>query len=152
MKKNLLLYILLAFLMVVNGFFIYKNLKGPDKRKHRSPRNFISSQLDFSPEQLDQFKSLEQAHRDRMKMIYDGTKELKDALYSRIHDSSINDQEIDSITTLLAAKEKEKDTEVFNYFRSISALCNDQQKDQLDDILKKARHRGRGGPPRHKKR
>ena len=67
MKNNLLLYILLAFLMVVNGFFIYKNLKGPDKRKHRSPRNFISSQLDFSPEQLDQFKSLEQAHRDRIR-------------------------------------------------------------------------------------
>ena len=47
------------------------------------------------------------------------------------------------------------DGDVFNYFRSISALCNDEQKKQLSNILKKARHRGRGGahgPPRHKKR
>lgn len=141
--------------MVVNGFFVYKNLKGPEKRKHRSPRNFISSQLDFSPEQMEQFKSLEQAHRDRMRSIYDDTKDLKDALFSRIHETSITDKEIDSITSRLAAKEKEKDIEVFNYFKSISALCDEQQKGKLDKILKKARRRGRGGPPgpsRHKKR
>ena len=138
--------------MVVNGVFIYKNLKGPDKRKHRSPRTFISTQLGFNEQQQEQFKLLEQAHRDRMRSIYDSTKELKDALFSRIHDPSITDAEIDSITTLLAAKEKEQDTEVFNYFRSISALCDDQQKEQLNKILKKARHRGRGGPSRHKKR
>ncbi len=141
--------------MVVNGFFVYKNLKGPEKRKHRSPRNFISSQLDFSPEQMEQFKSLEQAHRDRMRSIYDDTKDLKDALFSRIHETSITDKEIDSITSRLAAKEKEKDIEVFNYFKSISALCDEQQKGKLDKILKKARRRGRGGSPgpsRHKKR
>lgn len=136
----------------MNGFFIFKSLKSPEKKKRRSPRTFISKQLDFSPSQLEQYKTIEQAHRERMDRIYGDTKQLKDALYSRLHDQQVNEKQIDSITTLLGEKEKEKDTEIFNYFRSISSFCNEDQKLQLSKMLKKARRRGRGGPPRPSKR
>ena len=154
MKKNIVLYILLAFLVLVNGFFIVKHLKEPGKKKRSSPRNFITKQLDFNPDQMEQFKTLEKAHRQRMKVIYDDTKILKDALFSKVHDASVQEKEIDSLTSLLGLKEKEKDAEVFNYFRSISKFCDDSQKEQLSKLLKKARHRSKGrnhGPPRRKR-
>ncbi len=154
MKKNTVLYILLIFLIAVNAFFIVQQFKQPSKKMRKSPKEFISKRLQFDEEQINQFNELEKQHRERMRAISHETKELKDALFDKINDVGIADREIDSITSLIGALEKQKDIEVFNHFRNISSFCTDEQKIQLVEILKKARRRGKGrppGPPKHRK-
>ena len=64
MKKNLILYILLVFLVVVNGFFLYNYLTPTvsetndlGKRKgNGSPAAFIVKALEFDEEQMKQFE------------------------------------------------------------------------------------------------
>lgn len=143
MKKNLPIYILLAFLLVVNGFFLYTHFNGSKKKKPRPPRDFIANQLNFNDEQRKQFDVLEDAHRKQMRVLSDELRELKDAFFNKISDSTISEKEIDSLGSLIAIKEKSKDMEVFKHLRKIREICNEEQREKFSTIVKDARKRGR---------
>lgn len=154
MKKNLLLYILLIFLILVNGFFLFNHLgkphlKGPQEPKE--PFDFIVKELNFNNDQIKNFEALNTTHRKKMKAIFDGIKELKDELFVDISNPEMNENKLDSITTLIGNYEKEKETELFNHFRSIRIICNEKQKKKLNRIMRDAlHHNNRKGqrPPR----
>jgi len=74
-------------------------------------------------------------------------KKLKDKLFSKISESKVNPLEIDSISSLIGENRKNKDLEVFNHFREIQEICNDNQKEKLKRIVMDALHKG--APPRN---
>lgn len=145
MKKNLLLYVLLVFLIVVNGFFLFNYLGTSDKTENRNrpkgPANFIVKELNFNDEQMLQFERVNRKHHHEMRRISDDIKQLKDALFNKISEVSINENAIDSITTLIGEKVKEKDIEAFYHFKSIQELCNDEQKEKFKRIINDALHK-----------
>lgn len=147
MKKNLLLYILLGFLVVVNGFFLFKhfdttNQKGP---KGPSPRNFIAKQLEFDATQSQQFEELDVAHREKMSAILDDIRKSKDVLFDNLTDENSNTSEIDSLARIVADKEVKKELETFRFFKAVGEICNDNQKERFKIIIKDALRRQ--GPP-----
>ncbi|WP_422107995.1 Spy/CpxP family protein refolding chaperone [Winogradskyella sp.] len=152
MKKQLPLYIfyvLLLFLMVVNGFFLFRYLgesNQKDDKGLKEPNNFITKRLDFSEDQLKQFNALEVGHREKMTSISEQIRRSKDALFNNVSKANIDRSVIDSITSVIGDYEKEKDLEVFNHFRAIYNICNESQKAKFDDLIKDALHRRR--PPR----
>jgi len=153
MKKNLLLYILLAFLVIMNGFFLFKHFStsSQDRPKGPGPGNFIAKQLEFDATQLKKFEELDGAHREKINAILEDIKASKDALFDKLSDEIINDSEIDAITTQIANKEKTKELETFRFFRAVGELCNESQKARFKTIIKDALGRqgppGRNGPP-----
>ncbi len=170
MKKNLLLYILLVFLIVVNGFFLFNYIGGSnatessDRPEHRGPVNFIIKELNFNEDQMFQLEDLNREHHHRMRGIGGEIKQLKEALFNQISDKSLNENIIDSITSLIGEKVKERDIEIFYHLKGIEVLCNDQQKEKFKKIINEALHKegrkqqrpplGRGDgehrpPPRH---
>ncbi|GAA3654236.1 Spy/CpxP family protein refolding chaperone [Flavivirga jejuensis] len=146
MKKNVLLYILLVFLIVVNGFFLFNYIGNSDKidnkERPKGPANFIVKQLNFDDEQMQQFEEINKKHHQQMRRISDNNKKLKDALFNRISDISLKENTVDSITTLIGEKEKEKGEVIFYHFKSIQALCNDKQKKKFKRIINDALHKG----------
>tara|TARA_R110000868_G_scaffold50170_2_gene160594 strand:+ start:140 stop:649 length:510 start_codon:yes stop_codon:yes gene_type:complete len=153
MKKNLTLYILLAFLIVANGFFLIHYLGNPERRaqsdRGENPDNFIVQELKFNDSQKEQFIVLSDAHRKEMQSISEELRNLKDGLFSKISDESVNERYVDSITSLIGEKEKAIDIATFNHFKSIRKLCNEKQKEKFNRIIKDAIHRGgqQGSPP-----
>ncbi len=154
MKKNLLLYILLGFLVLVNSFFLFKHFSTADKYGPRGPGpgNFIAKQLEFDESQTQKFEDLEMEHRENIKMLLADIRELKDSLFDRLSDDTVDDSEIDAIASQIADKEKTKELETFRFFKAVGELCNDNQKELLKSIIKDALGRqgppGRNGPPR----
>ena len=153
MKKNSILYLLLVFLIIANGFFLFNyigNNKGKKLSRPQKHTNFIIKELNFNEAQLEQFKSIGQEHQDAMMTISDDIKGLKEALFNRLSSASVNEKSIDSITSLIGQKEKEKDTEVFYHFKSIQNICNDNQKEKFKKIINDALLRGKNEdrPPR----
>jgi len=142
MKRNLLLYILLAFLLIVNGFFLYNHLSKPNRKAPEGPGNFIVNELQFNNDQLERFNLVEDAHHEKMRELTREVRQLKDELFNRIPISSVNSQDIDSISTLLGNLEKEKEVEIFEYLRSIQEICDDTQKEKFKMIIKDALRRG----------
>ena len=63
MKKNGALYVLLAFLIIANGFFLFLFLSKPSKNGG-NPENFIAKELKFDEQQLEKFRELNEIHND----------------------------------------------------------------------------------------
>lgn len=157
MKKNILLYILLFFLITVNGFFLYNYMGKPHFKKdkeYNGSLGFITKQLKFDDKQLEKMKIINEEHHQNMMRIKLRSRELKDALFNKMSDDFVDKKNIDSITTLIGQNEKELDTEVFYHFKSIQELCNNQQKETFKKIIKDAlqKNSGRNQRPPHLKR
>ena len=154
MKKNLLLYILLGFLVIMNGFFLFKqfgtsNQNGPIRK---APRNFIARQLEFDATQLQQFEKLDEAHREKINAILEDIKSSKDALFNKLSDETVNNVAIDSIASRIATMEKTKELETFHFFKSVGEICTESQRVGFKTIIKDALRRqgpppGGNGPP-----
>ncbi len=152
MKKNTILYILLIFLIVVNGFFLFNYMGKPNDNipnKSKRNRDFIVKELGFNKTQLAQFRENSKGHHETIMRLSDDIKELKDSLFETLSDDSINEATIDSISTLVCAKETEKEKETFYHFKMIRDIANDKQKEKFKSILMDALRQGDKGnrPP-----
>lgn len=147
MKKKLLLYILLAFLVVMNGFFLFKQFSSSESKgpQRLGPKNFIAKQLKFDEAQTIQFEKLNELHHEKIREILDAMKESKDALFDQLTNETISNTAIDSLANVIAKKQALRELETFNFFRSVSELCNANQKVRFKTIIKDA-VRGPGGP------
>ena len=148
MTKNTILYVLLTFLIIVNGFFLYDYLGKPDRNGPRNnPEQFIVKELNFNTNQMQEFKGLGKNHRERMRRLDQEQKQLKNQLFSKISEKNINPLEIERISSLIGENNKNKDLEVFNHFRAIQEICNAPQKQKFKKIVMDALHKG--PPPRN---
>ena len=157
MKKNTILYVLLIFLIIVNGFFLFNYLKGGNDNKRIEPkrnRDFIVKELNFDATQLEQFNVKSEEHHETMKRLSDEIKGLKDNLFPNLFDETINESVIDSLMSLICVKEKEQEKEIFYHFRAIQEIANDKQKEKfktiLMDALRQNDHGKRPPPPNGK--
>ncbi len=153
MKKNLLLYIILGFLIAMNGFFLFKHFRISDKAgpQRHVKANFIADQLQFDATQLQKFKELDRAHRKRLKSIRSDIRASKDALFDKGFDESFNDSEIEAVTIQIGNLEKAKALETFRFFSSVSELCDEHQRKRfkkiVKDVLRRQGSPGDNGPP-----
>lgn len=141
MKGNKLQNILLIFLIIMNIFFLYNYLGKPDNRpigQKGNPSDFIAKELQFNDSQLEKLKALDEVHSEKMMRTDEEIKELKDELFGNLSNLSVKPSIIDSLTTLIGVREKEKDMNVFSHFRKIQNICNENQKKRLEKILKDA--------------
>ena len=138
MRKNLPLYILLLFLIIVNGFFLYNYLGTGDKEEPKGPKrpgNFLVKELGFDNAQREQFRALGKTHHQKLRGLSEDIRGLKDELFKGLSDASLRDVNIDSIASLIGEKEAAKDLEVFRHFKQVQELCNDKQKEKFSKII-----------------
>ncbi len=114
------------------------------KNKRQGPRDFIVKELGFNESQLERFRALNQRHHRTMRHLSEDIKELKDGLFDELSVSPTNDILIDSITSLIGERQKDKETEVFYHFKRIQEICNKKQKEKFKNIIIDALHKGRG--------
>ena len=149
MKKNVLLWVLMVFLMVMNGVLLYLVLQKTEK-KPRPPRAFIAEELGLDNDQMDQFLELEEGHRKEMQKIDRRSGELREKLFSGIGGGALQIAEIDSLGVLIGDLSKERELEIYRHFSEIEKICNEKQKRRLRRIVNGAlRPRPPGGPPPH---
>jgi len=142
MKKNIIVYILLGFLMVMNAVLLFIVVKEPEKRM-RPPREFIYDRLNFREEQVDQFLEIDAAHRNKMKSIDGETRRLKETLFSNLEREN---EKVDSIASRIGSLSKERELELHSYFKQIEDICDQKQRKQLEHMLRGA---VRPKPPGH---
>jgi len=145
MKKNTILYILLVFLIVVNGFFLFNYMSDGASEKPKGPRgpgNFIAKELGFDDTQLKQFRKVNQVHHQAMMRLSDDIKDLKDELFEKLNSTSENYAEIDSISILIGEKVQARELKTFYHFKKVRAICNAKQKEKFKAIIKDALRRG----------
>ncbi|MCB4808815.1 hypothetical protein LG651_11180 [Tamlana sp. 62-3] len=142
MKNNSILYVLLFFLIIVNGFFIYNYLAGdklPEFIEPKSPQQFIGERLGFNDAQKAELAKLEESHHKELRKIGDDTKFLKDKLFNKLSDKTISQEEIDSISKIIGENEAISSKKIFYYFKEIEAICNSEtQREAFRTIIQDA--------------
>ncbi|QCE42196.1 Spy/CpxP family protein refolding chaperone [Psychroserpens sp. NJDZ02] len=146
MKKNTVLYLLLIVLIIMNVFFLFNYIGRPGLNGRKESGNFIATELKFNDKQLEQFKSLETKHYAVMRAVGDEIRSLKDQLFNNISAASVNQQDINNLTTAIAGKVILRENELFKRLRDIYQLCDDNQKEQFKSIIKKSRRFDMRGP------
>lgn len=147
MKKNLLLYIILGFLIIMNGFFLLEHYGASDNvgLQRRGLSHFIDNELGFDAKQLQKFEKLDRAHREKINTIRRDIMASRDVLFDKVFDESFDESKIEAMTEEIANMEKTKAFETFRFLRSVSEICNENQRERFKKIVKDGLHRQ--GPP-----
>jgi protein CpxP len=147
MKKNIILYIIIAVLLIVNAFFINLHLNAPKNKRDRDPSHFISEQLEFNDTQLVAFKELSEKHHKKLKIILDHTRTSKDNLFSNISNPNFDSTQVALATNKIGELEAQRDAISYTFFKSVLKICNAEQKTIFKDLIKK----GLSGPNKTKR-
>lgn len=151
MKKNTLLYILLVFLVVMNGFFMFK-IFGDKPPKGGNPGKFIAKELHFDEAQMKSFSKMNDTHHETMMKISREIKELKDQLFAEISETTTNETKVNDITRRIGEKEQEKDLKTFYHFKEVQKICTDEQRTRFNILVQEGLKRhGRPGRRKPKK-
>lgn len=142
MKKNTLLYILVVFLLVMNGYFMYeifvdKSPKGPN------PGKFIAKELQFDEAQMEKFSVMNDRHHEEMMRIMHDVKRLKDELFDYISQETYSEEKVAELTRRIGDQTRLRDEKTFYHFKAVQEICNDEQRERFNTLIKDALH-----PPR----
>tara|TARA_B100000795_G_scaffold249512_1_gene217092 strand:+ start:2999 stop:3436 length:438 start_codon:yes stop_codon:yes gene_type:complete len=111
-------------------------------KRAQMPDFFLIKELGFNDSQLEEFKRKSPGHHETMIQYSKDIKDLKNLLFNRLTDKVDSNLSIDSITSLIGEKEKQKQEEVFQHFKMIESICKETQKETFKTILKDAlRHK-----------
>ena len=146
MKKNTLLYILVAFLVVMNGFFMIK-IFGDKPPRNPNPGKFIAKELRFDEAQMKGFNKMNDMHHNEMRKISREVKELKDQLFAEISEITVNEDKVNDLARRIGEKERQKDLKTFYHFKEVQKICTEDQRERFNTIVQQAlKRRGKKKP------
>jgi Spy/CpxP family protein refolding chaperone len=148
MKKNTLLYILVVFLLVMNGYFMYEIFV--DKRpKGPNPGKFLAKELQFDAAQMEAFSEMNDQHHEDMMAIMRDVRRLKDELFDYISLPTYDEEKVRQLTAEIGEKTRLRDEKTFYHFKEVQKICTDEQRTRFNELIKEALRPGRrrGGRP-----
>lgn len=121
--------------------------KGPRHHKGDPIAQTLKNEVGFDDEQLAAFQDLKEGHREKIEDIHQSNRDLREQLHSV---ESNNANLADSLSSALGANIASIELVTWQHFQDIRALCTEEQKDKLDDLLHSIARKL--GPPRPKHR
>jgi Spy/CpxP family protein refolding chaperone len=99
-------------------------------------KDFIVKELELTPAQQEKFDALREDHQDDVKRIMEGMKDLKDELAEKITAPQVDSAALNTLTSTISEKERQRDLSTFYHFRSFRSILNVSQQQKFDKILK----------------
>jgi periplasmic protein CpxP/Spy len=150
MTKSKILILLVAVLLLTNITMLYFFLNRPQHNKDgRSGREaaitaFLEKEIGFSPQQLKQYDSLGNAHREKMRTMLDTMRSAKEQVLKNLAAGNFTDSGMVQAADQSAAKQREMELAMLQHFKSIRNLCTPAQQPKFDSLYYKMMWR-RGG-------
>lgn len=150
-NRSKILITIIGILLVANialvFFFLFKN----DGIKHekRSDRitmitNFLKKEIGFSADQLQQYDTLSNKHRENMKAMFDSLRSSKGKQFKQLTAGDFSDSVINSVADQSALSQKLMELHMFNHLKSIRNLCTPSQLPKFDSLFVKILNRRTG--------
>ncbi len=145
LSKNKIMGAAIIVLLLVNaGLLIFFFCCKGENRGHK-PGNgreamakvFLKKDIGFSEAQLQQYDSLSKQHRESVKVFFEEMRSNKEKSFKDLGANGFSDSIIDLTATQASAKQKEMDIKMFQHFKSIRALCTNEQLPRFDSLFYK---------------
>ena len=147
MKKNRILYLLLAVLLIINTLFVLRYFGDKKHGNKSNPGSFIAKELNFTMEQMVAFNTLNNVHENKINGIRKVDKKLKTQLFSQLSKTNVSPEEVHTITRAIGTIVSKRDSLTFYHFKAIQSICTDSQKEKFSKIVVNAMYK-RGKPRR----
>lgn len=143
---------IVVVLMLLNvasiGFFWFKN--GPrneDHKLHEKLTDFVVHQLNLDSNQQAAYQQLLKAHHEEMRVEDKLLRKAKDDFFDHINDATIDSTSIRLAAEAIGKEEATINTITLHHFLQLKAICNKEQQQKLESLLKDILHRMKNSPP-----
>lgn len=148
-----LVLILLLVNAITLGLFWFGKPMGPGPR-HGKPEDFLIEKLHFNEKQKEAYLKLVQDHRSRSEELRDDLRSRKDAMFELAKKEAISDSAKKQVVMEVSILTEQLDLLTLDHFHEIRSICDPEQKEIFDSILKEItsmiaapRPQGPPGPP-----
>ena len=142
-NRNKVLIVIIAILLIGNiamlCLFLAQRGDGkpqrPDRKAYISA--FLEKEIGFSKDQLAQYDTLSDHHRERMKSTFDNMRGRKEDQFKALAAGGFTDSVISEVAARSAAGQQAVEVQMFTHLRSIRNLCTDAQRPKFDSTFYK---------------
>ena len=136
---------------LVSFFLLKKDSRKYEKHSDRKTMiaNFLKNEIGFNVQQLQQYDTLSNNHRENMKGMFDSLKSSKDKQFKQLTSGGFSDSVINSVADQSAISQKIMELQMFNHLKNVRLLCTPAQQPKFDSLFGKMLNR-RGGDGRKK--
>ncbi|MEP7163663.1 MAG: hypothetical protein ABI741_03160 [Ferruginibacter sp.] len=112
---------------------------------------FLTKELQLNESQQAAYRLLRDKHQAEQKRFQDSIRKAKDALFSLLKQPNVPDSLVNEYSKRATSFDQQLDIITFRHFREVRALCNAEQQQKFDAIIRDVLHRmappGRGQRP-----
>lgn len=140
--------LLVANIAMVSFFFMKKDGDRHEKRPDRKTMiaGFLKNEIGFSAQQLQQYDTLSNRHKENMKKMFDSLRSTKDRQFKELAAANFSDSAMNFIAAQSASSQKIMELQMFNHLKSVRMLCTPEQLPKFDSLFVKVlNRRGNGG-------
>ncbi len=135
---------IIAALILLNVLMIGWQWFGP--RKHPpKPEDILKKELQLNDSQMDAYRELIKEHR----VIADPLERDIAELRKQLLNYHVNDSGKQAIAEAVGKKQAEFEMSLYEHFKKVRGLCNEEQQKKFDEVLLRALAAGRPPRPRH---
>ncbi|MDB4285996.1 hypothetical protein N9933_01695 [bacterium] len=144
--------IALSFLVFRSGSGHREGPNGPPPGGPRGPKDFISRELGFSPDQENAFEQLRKEHFGEVKKLEGMIGERRTSLV-KLYAVDDSEEEAKVLFEEISALRVGIEKVTFHHFRQVRNLCDEKQKAKFDNIIEDVMAKmSRKPPPRKRPR
>jgi hypothetical protein len=146
-NRNKVLLVIIGILLVSNIAMIFLFLSQRDGGRPQRPdrkayiASFLEKEIGFSKEQLKQYDTLSDNHKERMKNTFDNMRNRKEEQFKTLAAGGFSDSVISQVAKQSAGGQEAMEVQMFTHLRSIRNLCTDAQRPKFDSLFYKVFNR-----------
>jgi len=148
MAKNKWWMVVIVLLLLVNTAvlaMLWFKKKPLPPRPGGDARAFLVKELNLSKTQQDTFDILKNDHRSQVSDIQEQIRANNDELFDLLAADRVDSAAINTLTSSIGEKEKQRDVITFYHFRKLRSTLNAQQQEKFDQTIRKGMRMA--GPP-----
>ena len=138
-KERKVFIVVIAILLIANitmlTFLVQQNRsEKQDGRQNKKAMvtGFLKNEIGFSQQQLAQYDTLSNRHREKITRLYDSARNRKNEQFKKLAAIDFSDSSIDQEATQSAALQKSMEVQMFSHFKNIRQLCTPAQLAKFD--------------------
>jgi hypothetical protein len=156
-NNSKVLVAIIVILMITNIVLVSLFLLGNDggKREKRMDRKamiaeFLKNEIGFNAGQLQQYDTLSNKHREKIKNLYDSLKSSRDTQFKQLAAGDFSDSVMNMVADQSATSQKMMTMQMYNHVKNIRLLCTPGQLPRFDSLFVKVLNkRGNEGRKKH---
>ncbi|MBS1509571.1 MAG: periplasmic heavy metal sensor [Bacteroidetes bacterium] len=140
--KSKLYLLIIGILLVTNiaVLFLFLNTDKHDgvKPKEAKPgrskvmRDFLQNEVGFTGEQLQQFDTLSEQHKQKMKETFDAFRGNKETEFKELGAKGFSDSAVAAALKRSLDQQQQMEQNMLNHFMAIRKICTPQQQPKFD--------------------